>query len=162
MQRFQVYNSRIHQRHIALDVYFPKSDPLQSPYTWRPPRFTTPSPPFPLITTMLLSVAGFLLVYFVCLFSVFYPTWVKSCDSWPFPCDLFRVAWYSQDPSMSSKMAAFRLFWCLSSIPLYTCTTSSLSSHQWRDTWVVSMAIVTHGAMNILPTLPDPVLNLLI
>ena len=39
---------------------------------------------------------------------------------------------------MLSTMAVFYLFSCLSSVPLYTCTTSSLSNHLTKDISVVS------------------------
>ena len=55
---------------------------------------------------------------------------LKQGSSWFF-C-LFRLAWYSQGPSMLSQMAVFHPFLWPSSIPLYVCPTSPLSSHYQR------------------------------
>ena len=41
--------------------------------------------------------------------------------------DLLHSVWQSLGPSTSLQMTQFRFFWWLSNIPLYICTTSSLS-----------------------------------
>ena len=43
--------------------------------------------------------------------------------------DLLHSVWLSLDPSTSQQMTQFRSFLWLSNIPLYICTTSSLSIH---------------------------------
>ena len=45
--------------------------------------------------------------------------------------DLLHSVWQSLHPSMSLQMTQFCSFLWLSNIPLYICTTSSLSIHRW-------------------------------
>ena len=50
---------------------------------------------------------------------------------------------------MLHQMALFHSFLWLSSIPLYICTTSSLSIYQWNLDCLHVLAIVSDAAMNI-------------
>ena len=81
--------------------------------------------PTPLVTPFLLSASMSSFVLFVhSLLSVLYPAY--ECF---FPSDFFPLACHPLDSSVLSHMAVFRLVLWLSSIPLYKCTTSSLSNH---------------------------------
>ena len=125
LYRFQVYSSMIHHLYIISCAHPPKSNHPPSPCIW--------------LSVLLSGSVG------VCLFfssvhlllSVLYPIyeWNHMVLS-IFLFDLFLLAWYSQDPSMLSQMAVFHLFLWLSSIPLYICTTSPLSNHLLKDTFL--------------------------
>ena len=52
------------------------------------------------------------LFLFVAFYFIAY-VWVKACIFFPFPSDLFHLAWYSQDPSMLLQIARFHPFWLL-------------------------------------------------
>ena len=54
--------------------------------------------------------------------------------------DLLHSIWQSPDPSTSLQMTQFRSFLWLNNIPLYICTTSSLSICLSMDTYVASMS----------------------
>ena len=55
--------------------------------------------------------------------------WVKSYDICLSLSDLLHLVWQFLGPSMLHQMALLHSFLWLSSIPLYICTTSSLSSY---------------------------------
>ena len=65
--------------------------------------------------------------------------------------DLLHSVWQSLDPSTSQQMMQFRSFLWLSNIPLYICTTSSLSiclsMCQW--TFRLLLCLVNSAAVNI-------------
>ena len=140
--RLQVYGIMMHHLYLALCAHHPKSG-LLSPYIWTPVPFTAHPLNFPSGNhRTVVCVYEFLFVCLVCLFVAFsFKSYirVKSYGSWLFLTDWFCLAWYSQDPSMLSQMAAFHHFLWLSSVPLYICT-ASLSSHLLRTTSVVSMS----------------------
>ena len=99
--------------------------------------FSPPLTPSPLTTTCLFSVSIALFLFcYICSFVLFFRFHIqlRSYSSSLSLSDLFYLAQYPLDPFMLSQMARFHSFLWPSNIPLYTCTTSSLSIHLSMDT----------------------------
>ena len=109
-------------------------------------QFITPSPPphrFPRLVSMCLfstSVSQFLPYKLVHLyhFSRFH-IHALTYDICFSLSDLLHSVWQSLDSSTSLQMTQFRFFLWLSNIPLYVCTTSSLSICLSMGIYVTSM-----------------------
>ena len=140
--RFRVYKSIMQHVYIASWAQHAKPNLFLSPCIGSPLPLLSPSP---LVTTTLLSVSVSYSLFFVLfvrlLLSVSYPTYEWN-HVVPAFCvlltSLSRILGYSQGPFLLLQVTAFHLFWWLSSIPLYICTTASLSNHLPRNTLVVS------------------------
>ena len=91
LYRFQVYISMIHDLQIALCAHHLRSNHLPSPYVWP---LLLPSTPFPLVTTILLSVSMSFCLFFLLvhlLLSVLYST----CGWNHMVLDIFHLTYFS-------------------------------------------------------------------
>ena len=125
---FFIHQVLISYHFIHISVYM--SIPI-SQFIPPPPRPHTPCfPPLVLIRLFSTSVSQFLPCKLVNLyhFSRFH-IYVFIHDICFSLSDLLHSVWQSLDPSTSLQIMQFRSFLWLSTIPLYICTTSSLSIH---------------------------------
>ena len=105
---FQMYISMIHHLYVSLCGHHPKSHHL-SPCVWSP---SSLFPPNALPSGNRRTVAVFVRFrLFICCFRFISYIWVKSNGSWLLFSDLIFRTWYSRDPSLSSQMAVFHLFY---------------------------------------------------
>lgn len=125
LYKVQVYDFITHHLYIALYAHCQVSSPSIVVYLALSPIVSLTS--FPSHHNVV-CVYEFVLSVVFCFIS---STKLKLLGSCPFRFDIFSLAWFSQDLSMSlSLMAVFHLLLCLSSIPLYIHTTLYLIIHR--------------------------------